>query len=301
MAGNMLEYDYTPVTVEFIKGENTDEPWLRNVLKIEPKDEKIILTYQDIGHDGVTISLSCFIEDWKDLFPRIVEERLYLARSGGENPGELVSPKSLKISGTLNPLVNMIIYAFCSRSAAHFSLKLIDCDSADLARFLDRNGNLHHVTAVKYAKLLDGYMERAFLRMKYLVSEQGPRLSEILKEARSKIAEYEERGRDIQEGITRSGNKVAFEEGRFWVVEVHNAEYFDNIYEPAQYAIIDLEDPYMNGGDKLAVVAVGKENSNGFEFSLTFSHVEWEFDCAALAEAPGRAFSAMESYTDMVS
>jgi hypothetical protein len=297
----MIDYDYSTVTVELLGGADTDTPWIRKSLLIEPKDEKLILTYQDFGFHSITISLECHIGDWKDLFPGIVEERIHLNRSGGAPRGETISPKDLKITGQLNPLINMIVFAFCAPQAAHLSLKLIDCDAEDLENFLNQNRNLQLKSAVKYAKIVDEFMDQAFLRMKYLVADKGLRLSQILKIARNAISQYEEQILEFQEIINLTKNKIAYARGRFLVVEVFDTEAFDNIYTPAQYAVIDLDIPYDYNSKKPLAVAVGNKRAEDYLFTLTGTHVEWEFSCDTLSEIPESVFSATESYWDMVS
>ena len=297
----MIDYDYSTVTLEFIGGADTATPWIQTSLVIEPKDEKLHLTYQDFGFNSITISLDCYIEDWRDLFPRIVNERIHLNRSGGAPRGETVSPKDLKISGKMNPLINMIAFAFCSPQAAHLSLKLIDCEPKDLENFLDQNKSLKLKSAVKYAKIIDEFMDKAFLRMKYLVDDQGPRLSDILNTARKAITQYEEQIVEFQKIINQTKNKIAYTRGRFLVVEILDAESLDNIYFPAQYAIIDLEHPFAYQTKKPQAAAVGNKRTDGFYFTLTYSHVEVDFSCSTISEIPEIAFSTMEYYSDIVS
>lgn len=297
----MIDYDYSTVTLEFIHGADTDAPWIQTSLVIEPKDEKLHLTYKDFGFNSITISLECYIEDWRDLFPRIVDERIHLNRSGGAPRGETVSPKDLKISGQLNPLINMIVFAFCSPQAAHLSLKLIDCEPKDLENFLDQNRNLQIKSAVKYAKIIDEFMDKAFLRMKYLIEDQGPRISKLLKTARNTIALYEEQSVEFQKIINQTKNKIAYARGRFLVIEIFDSETFENIFEPAQYAVVDLDFPYGFNTQKPLAVAVGHKRENDYYFTLTYSHAEWDFSCGSLSEIPESAFSAIESYSDMTS
>jgi hypothetical protein len=224
-----------------------------------------------------------------------------LNRRGGARPGETVALKDLKISGKLNPLVNMIVFAFCSPQAAKLALKLIDCEPNDLENFLDQNRGLQSESAVKYAKIIDEFMDKAFLRMKYLVDDQGPRLSEILKTARNSIAQYEEQSVEFQKIINQTKNKIAYARGRFLVVEIFDAETFENIFEAEQYAVVDLELPYGFNTPKPLAVAVGHKRATDYYFTLTYSHVEWEFTCDTLSEVPESAFSAIESYSDMTS
>ncbi len=288
----MIDYEYSTVTVK--------TPNDRVSLVIKPKDEKLHLKYQDPWSHNVTISLECYIEDWRDLFPRIVEERIHLNRRGGARPGETIALKDLKIRGKLNPLINMILFAFCSPQAAQLSLKLIDCEPNDLENFLDQNRWLQSKSAVKYAKIVDESMDKAFLRMKYLVSDKGPRLSEILATARKTISQYEEQISEFQEIIKLTKNKIVHANGRFLVVEVFDAEALDNIYSPAQYAVIDLDMPFGYESEKPQAVAVGNKRADDFYFTLTYSHAEWDFSCNTLSEIPESAFSAIESYSDMV-
>ena len=297
----MIDYEYSTVTVEFLGGTDTDTPWLRTSLLIEPRDEKLHLTYRDFGFNSITISLECYIEDWRDLFPRIVDERIHLNRSGGAPRGETVSPKDLTISGKMNPLINIIVFAFCSPQAARLSLKLIDCDPKNLENFLDQNRSLNLKSAVKYAKIIDEFMDKAFLRIKYLVDDQGPRLSEILKTARNAITQYEEQCFEFQKTINQTKNKIAYTRGRFLVVEIFDPETFENIFEAEQYAVVDLELPYGFNTPKPLAVAVGHKRATDYYFTLTYSHVEWEFTCDTLSEVPETTFSAIESYSDMTS
>ena len=287
----MIDYEYSTVTVK--------TPNDRVSLAIKRKDEKLHLKYRDPWTNNVIISLECYIEDWRDLFPRIVEERIHLNRRGGARPGETIALKDLKITGQLNPLINMIVFAFCSPQAAKLALKLIDCEPNDLENFLDKNRGLQSKSAVKYAKIIDEFMDKAFLRMKYLVDDQGPRLSEILKTARNAIAQYEEQSLEFQNFINQTKNKIAYARGRFLVVEILDPETFENIYEPEQYAVVDLELPYGYNTPKPLAVALGRKRANDYHFTLTYSHTEWDFICDTLSEVPASAFSAIESYSDM--
>ena len=287
----MIDYDYSTVTVKSLTE--------RVSLTIEPKDEKLRLKYRDLGFNNITISIECYIEDWRDLFPRIVEERMHLNRSGGARRGETISPKDLKINGKLNPLINMIVFAFCSPQAAHLSMNLIDCEPKDLENFLDQNNSLQLKSAVKYAKIIDEFMDKAFLRMKYLVSDKGPRLSDVLKTARNTVVQYEEQSLEFQNFINQTKNKIAYARGRFLVVEILDPETFENIYEPEQYAVVDLELPYGYNTPKPLAVALGRKRANDYHFTLTYSHTEWDFTCDTLSEVPASAFSAIESYSDM--
>ena len=287
----MIDYDYSTVTVKSLTE--------RVSLTIDPKDEKLRLKYRDLGFNNITISIECYIEDWRDLFPRIVKERMHLNRSGGARHGETISPKDLKISGKLNPLINMIVFAFCSPQAAHLSMNLIDCEPKDLENFLDQNNSLQLKSAVKYAKIIDEFMEKAFLRMKYLVSDKGPRLSDVLKTARNTVVQYEEQSLEFQNFINQTKNKIAYARGRFLVVEILDPETFENIYEPEQYAVVDLELPYGYNTPKPLAVALGRKRANDYHFTLTYSHTEWDFTCDTLSEVPASAFSAIESYSDM--
>lgn len=297
---DMIEYEYSTVSVEFFADADTDAPWLRTSLLIEPRNEKLYLTYKD-SPSKKTISLECYIEDWRDLFYEIIEERIYLDRRGSSLRGQSVSPKDLKISGKLNPLINLLVFAFCSHESAQLTLKFIELEPGDLEKFLLQNKNLHLKSAVKHARLVGELIERAFLRMKYLISDNPPRLSEIIKITRKTIAANEEKSIKLQRLINTTKNKIAYSSGRFLIIEIIDGNIFDNIYECAQYAVFDVEISYYSDPNKPVAVALGNKRADDYYFTLTYSHVEWEFSCDKLSEIPDSAFSAMEAYSDMIS
>lgn len=295
----MLEYEYSAVTVERICDADSDEPRVYASLQLEPHDEKILLTYKGFGFEKLTISFEFYIEDWKDVFQRIVEERIHANRTGSSS--DPIFPKDLKITGKRNPLVNMIILAFCCPQSAQLCLRLIDCSQEQLEQLLIKNKNFEASCSVKFANIVCELLDKAFLRVKYLVGFDGIRLSEIMKTARQTIAVNCESASKIQKFIDSGQNKVVFKQGPFLVVEVYNQDEFENIYEPAQYAVVYLDEIYDFGSEKIQASAVGNKRANDYLFSLTCSHVDWTFSCKTISEAPQATFDAIESYSDMVS
>lgn len=295
----MIDYEYTTVLVEQVHDPDDDETWIESSLCLDPKDDKLLLTYRSYSFNHLTIGFEFYIEDWRDPFETIVEERIHLYRKLGSINS--FSPRSLKIQGALNPLVNMIIFACISPQSAKLSLRLIDCSQEQLELLLASNNSLKYKSAIKYSEILDNLLDKAFLRVKHLIDSNGLRLSQLMKIARKTIALNQEWAEDLQLTINAGKNKVVISEGSFLVVEVHDLEEFENIYEPVEYAVLDSSNThdYMSG--KLLACAIGKKYNSEYSFDLTFSHVDWSFTCDEISDVPKAAFRAIESYMDMTS
>lgn len=295
----MIEYEFSNVVVEYIRHAGTEDQWLVLSLELNPNNEKIKLTFRDFGIDEILIQFEFYIEDWRDVFPRIIQERVHINRD--KSAYETIFPGKLNIKGNSNPLFDLIIFSFCSRDSAELSLQLIDCSQEQIEKLLIYNSNFNYRSAIKYSKVISDLLAKAFLRVKYVIGESAPRLSHLIQIARSVIKQNENEAHRLQNIIDKGPNKIVYISGPFLVVEVKNYEEFDNIFESVDYAIMDISNFYGCDSEKLSAVAIGKKREDKLWFSLTFSHVEWDFWCDGLEEAPAAAFSAIESYSDMVS
>lgn len=295
----MIDYEYTSVIVEQVHDPNDDETWVESSLCIDPKDDKVLLTYRNYDLNPLTIAFEFYIEDWRDAFETIVEKKIHLYHK----PASInsFSPRSLKIQGNLNPLVNMIIFACISPQSAKLSLSLIDCSQEQLELLLASNNNLSCKSAVKYSDILDNLLDKAFLRVKHLIDSNGLRLSQLMKIARKNIALNQKWAEDLRISINAGKNKVVFSEGSFLVVEVIDQEEFDNIFEPVDYAVIDYDNTYDYLSGKFLACATGKKYKDGYSFDLTFSHVDCSFLCDEISEVPKATFRVIQSYMDMTS
>jgi hypothetical protein len=295
---NMIDYEYSDVIVQLINDRNEGSAWVEKCLKLEPRDEMLHLSFHDYGYNNIEISFDFYIEDWRDLFPRLIEERIFLDRSG--RLSDIISPAQLQIQGTCNPLISIIIYAFCSHDAAKLCLRLIDCSQDELEQLLIKNRNFRSRMAVKYAGLIDKLLNDAFLRIKYIM-DSDCQISQIIKKARQTIQLNDEISLKIQKQIEETNNVVLLREGPFLIVEIFNPDPFDNIYDVARYAVVYVDDYHLAEPDKIPVSAIGNRVDNGYTFSLTFAHVDWTFTCDSLVDIPRAAFNAIESYMDMTS
>ena len=295
----MLDYEYSSVTIERIRDADTDEDRIYASLHLEPINEKIFLTYKSSELGNRTISFEFYIEDWKDAFQRIVDEKIHANRNGGIF--DPTYPKDLKITGNRNPLVNMIALAFCCPQSAELCLRLIDCSQKEIEDLLISNNNFETRSSVKFAKILCTLLDEAFLRVKHIINFDCIRLSNIMKTARKKIALNEKKSLQMQRLIEAGSNNVVLAQGPFLVVEILNQEAFENIYEPCQYALVYLEDIDDFGSEKIPACAVGNKNAKNYIFSLTFSHLDSMFSSETISAIPHVAFSVIESYFDMIS
>lgn len=100
----------------------------------------------------------------------------------------------------------------------------------------------------------------------------------------------------LRQEIDGSGNRILTSDGPFVLLEVCDATKIERIRNSEKYAVICLEDEFIENLGLLGAVATGNQHGRGYEFQLTFSHMPVVFTCANLEDVPRRTFLAIERY-----
>lgn len=299
---HMIDYEFSDVQVEYYRDRNSDKPYLWSSLTLVPNDEKLTLIYTE---RDTSITFSGYIEDWTDFVPKMIIEKMFANRRSKND--EVVYPGILKITGRRNPLIDLVIFAFCSEDNAELVVNF-SSDSREIVEgMLASNGNLRLRSASKYSGLLTELMEAAHLHLPDHLDDQGRRLSSVLDLARKSIDYNEAASLKIQSYLLEHQQEVLFAKGRFVVARIGDPDVFDNVYDDRyEFAVIDLELEYLFGSlSRPTAMALGnkvepeRSRDYPYHFALAYSHCEWADSCKTIEEVPDLAFSMSASYSNL--